>query len=149
VKSATAKRLKVFGSIVCGVALATGVWIVMRWNAPPISIVHDGSKLVVDVSFLGEYPTTVKRIRLSDLKNRAVVWELRTANGIPQIHGLTLNEGENAAQIDAAAGSYRTVVPSGYDTFELRRGVEYRLELWGGSTILSKSSSSFLLGDVR
>lgn len=148
-KSAIVKTLKVFGAIVCGVVLASAVWIVMRWNAPPLSIVHDGSKLAVDVSFLGEYPTTITRIRLSDQNSRAVVWELRAANGTPQIHDLKLNEGKNAAQIDASAGSYRTVVPSDSNIFELRRGVEYRLELWGGSTILSKRSSSFSLGDVR
>jgi hypothetical protein len=125
------------------------VWIVMRWNAPPLSIVHDGSKLTVDVNTLGEYQTTVTRIRLSDVNSRAVVWDLRQPDGTAQIHGFTLNVGKNAAQLDSIPGSYRIVVPSDSGTFVLRKGAEYRLELWGGSTILSKRSFSFLLGAVR
>lgn len=49
------------------------------------AIVQRGNDIVVDVQTLGEYPTTVDRIRLSDLNQSTVVWEIATANGTPQI----------------------------------------------------------------
>lgn len=142
------KILRVFGVTVCGIALLLVTGIAMRWNAPPLRIIPDGSKLSVDVRTLGEYQTTVARIRLSDLSSRAVVWEVRS-NDTAQIRGFTLNDGENAVQIRADHGSYRIIVPSGSSTFQLRRGIGYRLELWGGSTVLTKRSTSFSLADSR
>jgi len=47
------------------------------------AIVQRGNDIVVDVQTLGEYPTTVDRIRLSDLNQSTVVWEIATANGTP------------------------------------------------------------------
>ncbi len=142
------KFLRVFGSALCAVALLLVIWIVIRWNAPPLRITSDGPKLSVDVSSLGEYPTTVAKIRLSDLDIRAVVWEARGSD-TPQIHGFTLNEGENTAQIHADHGSYRIIAPSDSSKFLLRRGTRYKLELWGGSTMLTKTSTSFSLADFR
>jgi hypothetical protein len=45
------------------------------------AIVQRGNDIVVDVQTLGEYPTTVDRICLSDLNQSTVVWEIATANG--------------------------------------------------------------------
>ena len=140
------KVLKIFGVTVCGIALLLVLFVAMRWNAPPLKTISDGSKLSVDVRTLGEYQTTVARIRLSDLSKRAVVWELRS-NDTAQIRGFLLTPGENAAQIHADHGSYRIIVPSSSSTFLLRKGTRYMLELWGGSTILSKQSKSFSFAD--
>ena len=140
------KVLKVFGAIICGIALLFVIVALMRWNAPPLRTANDGSKLSVDVRTLGEYQTTIARIRLSDLTSGVVVWELRS-NDTAQIRGFTLSDGENAAQIHADYGSYRIIMPSGSSKFLLRKSTRYKLELWGGSTILSKQSTSFSFAD--
>jgi hypothetical protein len=49
------------------------------------AVVQRGNESVVDVQTLGEYPTTVDRICLSDLNQSTVVWEIATASGTPQI----------------------------------------------------------------
>jgi hypothetical protein len=122
------------------------VWIVLRWNAPPLRIVGSAAKLTADVSTLGEYPTTVRKIRLSDAGSNAVVWEV-SADGVAQLHRLTLVAGQNPARIDADYGSYRVIAPSSSESFLLREGTEYRLELWGGSGVLTKKSASFHFGN--
>jgi hypothetical protein len=146
VKPQTIKVLKRTGIAICAALLVVIVWIVLRWNAPPLRIVGSGAKLTADVSTLGEYPTTVTKIRLSDAESNAVVWEV-SANGVAQLHGLTLVAGQNPARIAADYGSYRVVTPSSSESFLLREGTEYRIELWGGSGVLTKKSASFHFGN--
>jgi hypothetical protein len=149
VKSATVKRLKIVGGILCGLALALSVWIAIRWNAPPLLLVQDGSKVTVDVSTLGEYPTTVSRIRLSDVGNGAVVWEVRAESGPAQLHRFSLTEGENPVQVDADYGSYRVVAPFNSASFSLHKGTHYKIELWGGASVLTRKSAVFSVRDSR
>jgi hypothetical protein len=149
VNSPTVKGLEVVGGILCGLVVALSVWIAVRWNAPPLTVVRDGSKVTVDVSTLGEYPTTVTRIRLSDVGNGAVVWEVRSENGAAQLHGFSIAEGDNPVQVDAYYGSYRVLVPSNSASFALHRGMHYKIELWGGASVLTRKSAVFSVGDSR
>ena len=103
-------------------------------------IVQRGNGTVVDVQTLGEYPTTVDRIRLSDLNQSTVVWEIATANGTPQIDRFMLKADKNPAVLEANSGSYRLVAPTNGSGFLLRKGSKYRIELWGGNTIFTKRS---------
>jgi hypothetical protein len=131
---------------VCAALLAVIAWIALRWDAPPLRIVGSGTKLTADVSTLGEYPTTVAKIRLSNAESNAVVWEVR-ADGVAQLHGLTLVAGQNPARIAADYGSYRVIIPSSSESFLLRESTEYRIEIWGGSGILTKKSAAFHFGN--
>jgi hypothetical protein len=119
----------------CIVLVLLIVWIALRWNAPPLRLVRSSRDIVVDVQTLGEYPTTVNRIRLSDLQS-TVVWEVVTQRGTPQIHDFALKLDDNPALLEAQYGDYRVVTPNGADRFVLRKGVRYRIEVWGGSTVL-------------
>jgi hypothetical protein len=142
VKTATVKALKQCLAVVVSALLVLVVWIALRRDAPPLRIVDSGSKLTVDVSTLGEYPTTVTHVRLYDTKSRAVVWEF-TADREAQLRELTFVAGQNPARVDADYGSYRVITPTGSTSFFLERGREYRIELWGNSTALAKTSASF------
>jgi len=146
VKSSTIKVLKRTGIPIAIGLLLVIVWIALRWNAPPLRIVGSGARLTADVSTLGEYPTTVTRIRLSDARSHGVVWEV-SADGIAQLHGFTLVAGQNAARVSPDYGSYRVITPSSADSFLLREGTEYTIELWGGWGILTKKSATFHFGD--
>ena len=136
------------GAAFCLVLLIAIGWIALRWNAPPLRITQNGPMLKVDVSTLGEYPTTVSRIRLSDARNHDVVWEI-SANGIAQMHGFKLVVGQNPVRLDTDYGSFRVVTPSGSNSFDLKKGAEYRIDLWGGSGLLTRKSTSFHLGNTN
>lgn len=118
-------------------------WIALRWNAPPLRIVQRGNDILIDVQTLGEYPTTVKRIRLSDLNKSSVVWEIVTANGTPQIDRFMLKADENPATLEASSGTYRIVAPTSGTGFLFRKSSKYRIELWGGNTVFTKRSATF------
>lgn len=122
------------------------VWVVIRCDAPPLRVLHDNEKTRIDVSTLGEYPTTVSRVRLSDSNGRAV-WELRADHGVAQIHGVTLVRGQNPSQIQSDYGVYTVVTPQGSTTFVLTTGTRYKIEVWGGTSGLTKSSAVFGLSD--
>jgi len=142
----TSSRLKRAAIAFCvGFLLLVG-WIALRWDAPPLRLVRTRTEITVDVQTLGEYQTTVSRIRLSDINQSAVVWELATANGTPQIHEFTLKPGENPALLESSPGTYRVVVPAGGNLFLLEKARKYRIELWGGSTIFTKRSATFEFG---
>jgi hypothetical protein len=87
---------------------------------------------LIDVQTLGEYPTTVNRIRLTEVSSGRVVFEVLPKDRTPQITTFPLAAGENSADIlDAQHGTYRTVIPSAGRTFSLRPGEEYKLAMWG------------------
>jgi len=141
-----AKVLKRTAIAVCITLFLFVVWIALRWDAPPLRLTRTGTGIMVDVQTWGEYPTTVTRIRLSDVDQSTVVWELVTAEGIPQIHRFMLNPGENRSLLQSRPGIYRVLVPSNSDLFTLEKGHRYRVELWGGGSVLAKRSTIFQFG---
>ena len=145
----TGKALRACVAAVCGALVIAAVWIALRWNAPPLKIIRNGPKVTVNVSTLGEYPTTITRIRLSDVRTKAVLWEISADNGEAQIRGFTLIAGENTVHVDADYGSYRVVEPSQSGLFTLNQGIEYRLQLWGAKGVLTERSAVFHLADSR
>lgn len=124
------------------IVLAIVVVFVLRSDAPPLKISVNGSSAVVDVSTLGEYPTTVKRVRVSDINKHKVVWELDSQDSVPQVHEFRLSAGTNPVDVHADHGSFKVISPS-TATFTLNRDTEYKLELWGTKSIFSKSTARF------
>jgi hypothetical protein len=81
---------------------------------------------------LGEYPTTISRIRLTHRGSGHVVWDLAASSGTPQIHTLDLRPGLNQSVIGGvASGTYEILVPRGGGPFQLEAGAEYAIEVWG------------------
>jgi hypothetical protein len=140
-KLTTAGNLKSAATALCIVMVLLVIWIGLRWNAPPLRLVRTGTEITVDVQTLGEYPTAVNHIRLSDVNQSAVLWEVQ---GDAQIHKFTLRMGENPASLWADHGLYRVVTPEGVERFVLRRGTTYRIELWGGKGLFPKRRATFL-----
>jgi hypothetical protein len=103
--------------------------------AVPFDVKVDGKVATIDVSTLGEYPTSVSRIRLSQVSNQSVVWELIAGSKIPQIWSLTLHVGENSVALENTfhGRSYKIVHPLHNSTFALKENTRYRLELWNES----------------
>ena len=117
------------------VALIATPWIFGR---PPLTLSTDAAGVItVDVQTLGEYQTTVARIRVVEEKTGAVVWEVR-AKGIVQIHTFQLRPGANRADLAGAAARFEVVTPSA-ETFTLIPGQRYTIEVWGGDSWLSRN----------
>jgi hypothetical protein len=108
-------------------------------------VVHGANQVTFNVQTLGEYPTTVNRIRLLD-SNLAIIWEVAAQNGDAQIYRLVLKAGDNSALLDADHGAYRVIEPKTGNRFVLSNGSRYRIELWGRDNVLSRRSIDFVLG---
>lgn len=113
---------------------------------PPLRIIESWNKVTVDVQTLGEYRTTVMRIRLMNKTSGQVVWELKTQSGTPQIHQIELKIGENPAILNGVlSGTYAVVTPDSTATFSLAADREYEIQLWGGESESSKVTRTFRL----
>jgi hypothetical protein len=116
--------------LVC--ALVALVAAVGCFKRPAVKLEPSGSSVIVHVETLGEYPTTVRHIRLKNASSGNVIFELLTESGTPQIYSFRLSVGENSTHVaDPEHGSYRVAEPSGKNTFSLQSGVRYRLTIWG------------------
>lgn len=111
---------------------------------PPIRVNNTNGGVVVDVQSLGEYPTNVKKVRLTRANTGEVVWELNANEDqgrVPQLARFPLYVGPNQAQInDVLYGTYEVVAPKNRDAFSLQRGVQYELTVWGESGRSNKAT---------
>jgi len=99
--------------------------------APKIRHEGDGT-VVVDVSTLGEYQTTVTRFQLIDLSESRIVWEFTASSGKPQIWEVRLVPGENSvAPPEAEYGQYTTRSPENQQSFFLSLERGYAVQIWG------------------
>jgi hypothetical protein len=111
-------------------------------SKPPLKIAVGDGGIVVDVQTLGEYPTTVTHVRLTEA-NGPIVWEIRAEQGTPQIHKLTFVPGMNSATLaHPDSGQYEVVVPKG-SSFVLDPNKTYTVELWGASDQGNPAKSDF------
>jgi len=111
---------------------------------PPLRVRSSSGGVIVDVQTLGEYQTSVARIRLTDESTHEVVWEVVAKEGTPQIHQIELQRGVNKSTIsDVNAGTFQTVVPSANDTFSLTEKHTFAITIWSPSG--RSSGASFQL----
>jgi hypothetical protein len=98
------------------------------WMPPPFRIVPSGGGVILDVQTLGEYMTSISRIRISDERG-AVIWDLRAKGRAPQIWTVKLHCGSNNSLIVGEYHEYEVVVPKS-PTFVLRAKATYIAEVW-------------------
>jgi hypothetical protein len=102
-----------------------------RCGRPPLRVTTQPGTVVIDMQKLGEYPSDVARVRLTDAGSNRIVWEVK-GRGEPQLGRVQLSVGENAAAIaDVRHGSYDVLAPAGAGTFKLETGKRYVVEVWG------------------
>jgi len=125
------------------------------WSAacsgkPPLRLLEKSTGVTVDVQTLGEYQTTIHRIRLTDRSEQRVVWEIAARSGTPQIHSLTFVAGANPATIrDVQAGEYTVLIPEAGASFVLELGRQYTIEVWGSNSDATRASATFQLGGAK
>ncbi|HKF49816.1 MAG TPA: hypothetical protein VKB38_20815 [Terracidiphilus sp.] len=105
--------------------------------------------MVVHVETLGEYPTTIRHLRIVEASSGRVVLDLvakaEYANtGATQTRNFSLVSGKNSTHLlKPGIDSYEVRVPESGRTFNLQPGVAYRLKAWNGSWIASQTKFSF------
>jgi hypothetical protein len=116
-------------------------------SRPSIRLTQTGDTVVVHVETLGEYPTTITRVRLTDRDTGDVVLELIAlfpTESRSQIYEITLCAGQNnVAAVFPEYEAYRTVTPASKKSFTLKRGKKYLVEMWGKSSRASKAVIEF------
>lgn len=98
-----------------------------NWLPPPFRVVPTGAGVTLDVQTLGEYKTSISRIRVSDDRG-AVVWEVRAEGLAPQIFSIKLRCGSNSVFIPEYP-EYKVLVPQA-PTFVLHGKATYVAEVW-------------------
>ncbi|MGO9440557.1 MAG: hypothetical protein ACLPXM_08440 [Terriglobales bacterium] len=117
-------------------------------SRPSIRLTQTADTVVVHVETLGEYPTTITRVRLTDRNTGEVVLDLTAlfppTDNRSQIYKITLCAGQNnIATAFPEYEAYRAVTPAFEKTFALKRGKEYLIEMWGKSSRASKAVIEF------
>jgi len=111
---------------------------------PPLQVVVSDVAIHVEVQTLGEYPTRVTKVRIIDIGEQSVVWEIQS-RGLAQLSTFDLKSGENSVAISHVAwGSFDVLAPRSA-TFEIKRKRPYILEVWGTSLSFTRSSARFVL----
>jgi hypothetical protein len=102
-------------------------------SKPRLSFTATPSQAIVHVQTLGEYPTTVRHVRLADDAGRTI-WEIRSKRGTPQIHKLAFAVGANSANLASPdSGEYEVITPTDAGDFQLKSGTDYTVQVWGDS----------------
>jgi hypothetical protein len=101
---------------------------------PPLRISVQERCVVVDMQTLGEYPSDLARLRLTDASTKRVLWEVRGREE-PQVGRVELYVGENPVQLgDVRHGVYDVIAPTNRSTFTLQPTTRYIIEVWGNDT---------------
>jgi hypothetical protein len=139
------RRPLIAAAVLFAIVLSLGGSIWFWLKRPPLHVTQQQATVKINVQTLGEYSTTIRRLRLSEATSGRVIWEIR-AIGIAQARSFTLHAGENHAGVTADFGKFEIVAPSS-PMFVLHDGVTYKVELWGDSpSSLYKRSAVFELG---
>ena len=131
VKRVTAWALRV-GALVCLAVLVVLLYVGMF--GVPLQVDVENGAIWVDTQVLGEYYTSLSRIRLTDTKTGATVWEATSIqnDGLTPVWKFSLIPGENELPERLVAG-FRTIVPEHKATFVLTPGRRYRIDVWGAN----------------
>ena len=133
-----------------GRKIRRGIWVTLGalsltvgCGRPPLQIQTLGDSVTLDVQTLGEYPTSIRRVRL--LAPAGPVWEIEATGRAPQIHRIQLKAGPNSSHLPGGDDAgYRVVKPEGSERFDIHRGVMYSIEVWGPSG--SPARGNFYVG---
>lgn len=117
---------------------------------PTLRTENNQDFVTVHLETLGEYPTTVSRLRLQETQSGDILWEVQRASGTTQLWNVRFREGMNPAGLDAVTGggSLEVVVPANSEHFFLEASKEYTLTIWGAAGDVSRSVNFMVGGTV-
>jgi hypothetical protein len=116
----------------CGCAFFVSGGLACSQQPPPLDVRNEDGAVVIDVTTLGEYQTSVTRFQLIIASTSTVVWEFVASSGTPQMWEVRLVSGENSAEPPPASnGKFRVSVPAEGRSFTLNSEDEYIVQVWG------------------
>lgn len=109
---------------------------------------RDGS-VGIHLETLGEYPTSVDRLLLEDVRSGNTVWEVRQATGKPQLWKIDFRAGENPSLPPGVTGggSFQVLIPESEPTYFLEPGKTYRITVWSGTDRSSQTVDFVVTND--
>jgi hypothetical protein len=120
--------------VLVAAGLATAVVYLVYFSGPAINITNRSRAKNVDFMFLGEYCIGISRVRIRDLDSGRVVWEVAARKGLDaDICKLSLQVGENPANVGVTDPAKFDVVVPHVPTFRLSPARSYRLCAWGNN----------------
>ncbi len=84
---------------------------------------------LIDVQWLGEYQSNVRRIRISEDRSGTALWELKASDGSSfPLWTVHVHDGLNPVLPEGLLGA--EIVAPGSKMFRLHAGRTYRVDLW-------------------
>lgn len=123
--------------------------VLLLWScgiAHPLVIVQKNTLggVTVHAEFLGEYPSDVGVIEVTDLSTGHAVWRVKPVGDMFQIHSFDLRAGSNPSALEPSWGRTRTTVPAKGD-FALSRGPYYRVSVCSPHRLKRCGTDDFVL----
>jgi hypothetical protein len=112
-------------------------------SAPPLRLQSRQGLLEVGVQTLGEYPTSLSRIEITESQSGQVIWQVLPSGKFFQIHFFELQQGRNLGKLDLFWGDARTVVPRDGQPFFLDPDTEYKVRVCAGEGLKRCTSLGF------
>ncbi len=110
-----------------------------RQAVPPIDLQPSPTGLRVSVQTLGEYKTSISKVRITD--GVTTVWEVTAPSGSVQIHEFPLQAGVNNVRPgDLSWEGFVVSIPQSASGFRLEPGREYVLEVFGEDAAAGNSA---------
>jgi hypothetical protein len=111
--------------------------------APPLQVeAHPGS-VVVNLTSLGEYPSAIARIELTDVETGAAIWEVERVAKVANLWKFSLVAGTNSlAPEGLPKDAYRVVKPINTEVFLLSKDRAYRVAVEGTNGRTAQASFS-------
>ena len=131
------------GLLACllAVALVAAVW----WQTPTLRVDTDGSRAIAHMELMGEYPSNIRSIEISDVDRGVTLWRIESRGDFFQIHSVPLRVGANATDVQLFWGLERQIVPEAKPTFELAPRTAYRIRICPDAWLGLCQSASFRL----
>ena len=108
------------------------------WLSPRLVIVPTAGGVTLDVQTLGEYMTSISRIRISDDRG-IVIWDVRAKGQVPQIWTVKLSCGSNSVFVPDHP-EYQVFAPKS-STFILHAKATYFVQVWNPHSLLPARTS--------
>lgn len=107
------------------------------------------NSVTIHLETLGEYPTSVGRLVLEDVRSGQTIWEIHRSDGTPQLWEVAFQAGENPSQPDGVTGggSFEVLVPRDAPGFFLEPSRKYRLTVWSKAGRSSRTTNFKLVTD--
>ena len=130
------------GALVLGLLVAAVVW----WETPELHVDVDGTNAVMHMEVLGEYPSDIRSVEISDEGRPTPIWRIAAHGEMFQVHSIPVRAGDNPSSIAPQWGASRQEVPDVGATFRLDVGRAYRVKICPSSMLGLCRSATFTLG---